>query len=375
MNRIDSVWTWLIVAALPVALTSASAQSPAPTNVVITNDPGLGVKEAPRGHSLAIRIATMLEVDYLDPEIGARYAAMLRKNARDGAYDALSGVALANAITRDLAGVRDDNHLRVRFTAPSPASEPQQGSKAGASKRPPAIEQAGWIAPRIAFIRFNEFPDDAAVTEATRQFMQTHAKAKTIIFDLRRNAGGGIEQMDVIFPLLFDKPTRLVTMEARKSRVLEPIPASLHPGNSTPGLKRFDHVVTPAAKSRLTKARIFVLTARRTGSAGEHFAAAMKWSARATLIGAPTAGANHFGSIRSAGDGFTIFIPEGRTVHPETGLDWEGSGVAPDIAVAPQEALTVALVQSGVTKAEAARLSAAYMPQGSMEKPPLLMSP
>jgi len=48
--------------------------------------------------------------------------------------------------------------------------------------------------------------------------------------------------------------------------------------------------------------------------------------------------------------------------NPADGKDWEGVGIAPDIAVAPEQALTVALVRAGVPEAEAARLSNQYRP-------------
>jgi hypothetical protein len=37
------------------------------------------------------------------------------------------------------------------------------------------------------------------------------------------------------------------------------------------------------------------------------------------------------------------FIPVGRTIDPDTGADWEGVGIEPDIACAPEEALDEAM--------------------------------
>jgi C-terminal processing protease CtpA/Prc len=43
-----------------------------------------------------------------------------------------------------------------------------------------------------------------------------------------------------------------------------------------------------------------------------------------------------------------VFLPVGRTIDPDTGKDWEGAGIAPDVPVAPTLALEEALRRTGV---------------------------
>jgi hypothetical protein len=93
-------------------------------------------------------------------------------------------------------------------------------------------------------------------------------------------------------------------------------------------------------------------------------------SGRATLVGGPTAGANHFGSMEPLGGGLSLFVPVGRTFNPANGKDWEGTGVAPDIIVEPEQALTVALVRAGLPAARAASLADQYRPNLPMTRPP-----
>ena len=52
----------------------------------------------------------------------------------------------------------------------------------------------------------------------------------------------------------------------------------------------------------------------------------------------------------------------GRTYDVKTGKDWEGDGVAPDIAVDPKQALVVALEKAGLSQNEAVRLDAQEVP-------------
>lgn len=89
--------------------------------------------------------------------------------------------------------------------------------------------------------------------------------------------------------------------------------------------------------------RVYVLTSRRTFSAGEAFAYAMKHLKRATLVGDRTAGAanpNLFAPILA---GFDVSIPIGESKSPITGGSWEGVGVQPDVAVSDADALRAAL--------------------------------
>ncbi|WP_260580755.1 S41 family peptidase [Sphingopyxis sp. PET50] len=353
----------LLLAAAPLPLTPALAAEEAAAPAPVGAD------------AVAEAYAALLARDYVYPETGARYAAAIRAAIAAGRYRALSGDALAKAIDEDVNAVAPDGHLRVRPPAGSAPAAPPPGGGPVRVRTPnlPPIEQPGWIAPGIAYIRFNLFPDDAAVTAATAKFMADHADARAIIFDIRTHRGGGLDQMDVIFPWLFAQPTRLVTMATRESvdaRGGSPIDgiASMRPVKGDAGMVAREHWATPNGDTRLRDAKIYVLTSGASGSAAEHFALAMKHTRRGTLVGDATGGANHFGYGEELGDGFQAFIPVGRTYDPVTGKDWEGDGVAPDVAVPAAEALVRVLTDLGIGADEAKRLSDAHVPGAPMER-------
>jgi hypothetical protein len=339
--------------------------------------------------AIAKDLATRLVSDFVYPEQGARYAAALNANADAGVYNALNGVALATKLSADLQAVARDGHLRVMFEGMGGGAQiaikrpPDAVGGAPSADRqpkiirmtpPPEIEQARWIAPEIAFVRFNLFPGGPKMTEAARQFMATHANAKVIIFDVRTHRGGGLEEMDAIFPWLYAKPTRLATMATRKSvdeaggSPIAGVP-SLRIVQGDPNFVTREHWATPGRDKRLHKAKVFVLTSGFSGSAAEHFALAFKHTKRGTLIGRATYGANHFGGDQDLGGGYIAFIPVGRAYDPVTGKDWEGVGVAPDIDVPAEEALIKALTLSGISPINAAILSAEVAPKGPMSIP------
>jgi C-terminal processing protease CtpA/Prc len=327
-------------------------------------------------------LAKRLESDFVYAEQGKRYASALRRNAARGDYDGLKGAELALKLSDDLQGVAPDGHLRVMFEGvgggsrlvikrpPDAAGGPPLGDRKPVMmpvSLPPAIEHAGFIAPGIAFVRFNGFPSEPETIAAARKFMIDHADAKAIIFDLRTHMGGGLGEMDEIFPWLFSKPTHLVTMATRRSvdeaggSPVAGVP-TLRTVPGDPDYVTREHWVTPGASRQLDKAKVFVLTSGFSASAAEHFVLALKQTGRATVIGRKTAGANHFGGDQDLGGGFNVFLPVGRAFDPTTGKDWEGVGVAPDIDVAPDKALIMALTQCDVAADRAEQLSTQVTP-------------
>lgn len=350
----------LAFALFPIAPSLAQAPAGAPQVTIAT----------PVAQAVVDLLASALERDFVYPDIGARYAAMLRSNRAKGAYDALAGSELAEAVTRDLQALYPDGHLRVRFTADEPAPA---AARPASVARPVPMEQVRWIGPDIAFVRYNLFTGDDEEVAATRAFMAEHAKARVLIFDLRTHRGGGLDEMDVILPWLFDRPTDLVRMAMRKSVAesenspLQGVP-TLHAVAGDPAYVTQEHRVAPGPDPRLRKARVYLLTSPRTASAAEHFTQVLKQTRRATIVGEATAGANHFGYGLDLPNGFSTFVPVGRTFDPATGRDWEGTGIVPDVPIPAREALTTVLVREGIAEQDARKVSDALMPAAPMER-------
>lgn len=294
-------------------------------------------------------LAKDLRDDFVFPEVGARYATMLRANLARGAYNGLTDPGAFGAkVTADLQNVFPDMHLRV---APKEAFDRPRPLPAGApvSTRPsgpPGLEEAKMIGD-IAYLRFNLFPDDPAVAQKARQFLLDHANSAAVIIDARPNRGGDITVMNAVLPLLYAKRTTQLRMDTRRS-VADMMPPENDPTlirqPSPANIVRRDHVITPDAhETRLQHVPVYYLTSRRTASAAEHLALAFKRNRRATLIGETTAGANHLGIPVPLGERFLAFMPVGRSYDPSTGQDWEGKGVTPDVPVPADQALDEAL--------------------------------
>jgi C-terminal processing protease CtpA/Prc len=87
---------------------------------------------------------------------------------------------------------------------------------------------------------------------------------------------------------------------------------------------------------------VFVLTSKRIFSGAEEFSYNLKNLKRATIMGETTGGGAHPVSGHRIDDHFMIGVPFARAVNPISKMNWEGTGVEPDVKVPADEALDVA---------------------------------
>lgn len=364
----------LVLAAFAPALSAQTAPSPAPV--------ATPAFDAAAAAQAVTALAGELEKTFLYPDVGRAYAAMLRTNLASGAYAGFTDArALAGRVSADLYAIHPDGHLRLRAPgdagprrAPPPANTATGAvTPAAPAGMPPLMEQAGWIAPGIAYVRFNAFMGDPQVLADFTAFLDSHAGAKTLIIDARTHRGGGAEEMNILFPRIYAKPATVMVLDTRESVTREqgeqPFPGLTRAAGPA-DLTRYEQRIVPARPaSPLTQAKIYLLASGRTASAAEHLATVLKYTHRATLIGDTTAGAGNYGGTVQLPGGYSAFIPVGHSYFPGT-KGWEGSGVEPDVKVAPERALVEALTRAGVAPAAAETLSASHMPSGPMVRRP-----
>jgi hypothetical protein len=309
-------------------------------------------------------LASALAKNYVYPEIGAKYAAALREKVASVDYAVADDFEFAKKVQTDLDAVNKDRHLRLLAPLPSAgAGGPRIVRGPGPGPGMKAIEAAQKLTPDIAYIRFGVFPGDPETMADLEKFHAANAGVKTLIVDARGHRGGGVDEIDAMFADLFTKQVDLVQMETAQA-VIDARPDMLMQGPTfrsvatKPGMVRLQHFTKPSAHPRLANTKLYVLQSGFSGSAAEHFLLEVKMSGRGTLVGETSAGAGHFGFPLDLPNGFSTFIPAGRTFDPKTDWDWEGKGVAPDMAVPAAEALVAALKDAGVVQAEAEALDA-----------------
>ena len=230
-----------VVAALMVsagALGSAQTQPLRPPSPTSQASIFVGSLTAAERERVIEALADALQARYFDPEMGDRYANVIRANLAQGTYDAVvDPTAFCERVTADLQSVSKDAHLRLapegafRVRRSSSGEAPVSARESG----PIGMEETRMIGD-VAYLRFNAFPDQPAVAERARRFLLAHADAKAVIIDVRPNRGGGIDVMGAILPLLYAQPTTLVRMDVRRRH---PTSSDLRPaGCSFAGLLR-----------------------------------------------------------------------------------------------------------------------------------------
>jgi len=151
------------------------------------------------------------------------------------------------------------------------------------------------------------------------------ANVDAAIFDLRENGGGDPKMVQTVASYLFDKPTHLNDLYNRKDD------------------KTTQYWTLPYLPgSRLVDQPAYVLTSKRTFSGGEEFCYDLKTQKRATLVGETTGGGAHPVAGHRINDHFMIGVPDSRPINPVTKIDWEGTGVTPDVSVNAEDALETA---------------------------------
>ncbi|MBZ6378192.1 hypothetical protein B5C34_01080 [Pacificimonas flava] len=285
----------------------------------------------------ASEVAQAIEENFYDPALGRQIGEGLRDAASEGKFDGLtSGYAVAEALSAELGPL--DGHLRVRWTEPSAA----QADATQTEPRRPAVSwrererRAGWgftqasILPgNIALIEMSGFADidfaDPAdpARGAADAALKLTADADAVIFDLRQNGGGSPAMVGYLVSAFTSADADIYNVFHSREGTESEAPGEFHP---RPDLKR----------------PVYILTSKLTASAAEAFPYTLQAADRATIVGEATRGAANPGGEIETASGYFVFVPFGTPVNPVTGGNWEGTGVAVDIAVAADEALATA---------------------------------
>lgn len=273
----------------------------------------------------------LLTRNYIFPDKAAEIAAAVRARHDAGEYDGLDEAALGERVTALFDELSGDKHLRLRPTA-------HPGAETPTSDDVEAAWEAHLVRTNHGIAKVTRLPGNVGLIELTNIATPTHASAAigaamtlvanthALIFDNRPNRGGSPDGVQLWHSHLFpDSDTHLNDIfsgETGQTRQYWTLP-------SVPGPRYLDRPV-------------WNLTSAATFSAGEEFSYNLKALKRATLVGETTRGGAHPTEVFPLSPTFEITVPIARSINPVTKTNWEGTGVAPDIAVPADEALDVA---------------------------------
>jgi hypothetical protein len=280
-------------------------------------------------------VAQTLEANYVFPAIGRAMSESLLTALDEHRYDHLdTPEALCDRLTADLQTISRDLHIRVRHNeeARSTGGSPDEYSPEDLARWTAQARSANFgfyevkrLAGNVGYLDLRNFWDatlpGASETAVAAMNLLYHTDA--LIVDLRRNGGGSPSMIALITSFLVGpEPVHLNSFYERN-------------GDKTRQSWTFPYVPGPRTPDK----PVYVLISNRTFSGAEEFAYNLKNLKRATIVGETTGGGAHPGGDISVTPHFRVFVPMGRPVNAISGTNWEGIGVAPDIAVPQEDAL------------------------------------
>jgi len=288
-------------------------------------------------------VVSQLNSFYIFPDIAKNMGSDIHKRMDNHEYDSItSAQEFSKKLTADLFAVCHDKHLRVFYDTkgvpnfpyprPQPSSQEKHRLHQEMGKLNFGFNQAKLMPGNIGYLDIRgffplEFGADTA--SATMSFI---GNTGVLIIDLRHNNGGDPAMVAYTLSYLFDQPTHLNDISERD-------------GKNDKLQQWWSLTTTPGIRYGGTKP-IYVLTSKDTFSAGEEFAYDLKNLKRATLIGETTGGGANPQRPVKVSQHFAIGLPFARAINPISKTNWEGVGVAPDIATSADKALNLAYKMS-----------------------------
>jgi hypothetical protein len=283
---------------------------------------------------VVLGVATLIEDRYVHADRGAVIADALRAGSND--FSHTDPAAFADALTYRLRDLSQDGHFAVEHR-PSATDEGASATEAAHMETQlerwygvgvnHGFESVQRLEDGIGYLDLRVFAPPEMGADLMQGAMSLLAQSPALIIDLRHNGGGMDEMVLLLQAYLLDES---VEVSGRYDR-----PSDRHTRAFTPSW-------VPGRRFGGEKP-VFILISRRTFSAAEAFAYDMQAMGRATVVGQTSGGGAHPFNYRSVTPEFVLSLPEGRSINPITGGDWQGVGVRPDVETEPDEALDAAL--------------------------------
>ena len=301
-----------------------------PPGTVIT-DIQLGAPE--RNRVIKGAIETLNEY-YVYPRAAQQMADALVAHEKNGDDNAeTDGGLFAAMLTEQARAVSHDEHLRIVYkpfktqesASVGPTPEEIAHYREAIIRNNCSFEEVRVLPHNVGYVNFTAFPDADVCRSTVDGVMKRLRHVDAVIFDLRDNRGGDPHMVALMCSYLFDHRTHLNDIYDRHENTTQEFwTSSPIPGNT------------------LADKPVYVLTSAHTFSGAEEFSNDLKNLKRATLIGETTGGGAHLVQERRIDEHFSIQVPFGRPINPISKTDWEGTGVAPDVAVKNADALATA---------------------------------
>ncbi|MHC5064029.1 MAG: S41 family peptidase [Planctomycetota bacterium] len=274
------------------------------------------------------RLSELMRANYIILDKAELAADRMQGKLEAGEYDkAGTRQDLARMLTEDLQAVTKDLHLRVRprqreQSEALPPEERRRRSRERTRQGNYGFLKAEIMAGNVGYLDLRGFASGPAADQAAYAAMGMLANCDAFILDLRMNGGGSPEMVQLLCSYFFADRVLINSLYYRARD------------------EQRDYWTREDIQGRkMVDLPLFVLTSSRTFSAAEECTYNLKTRRRAVIIGENTGGGAHPGGTFDLDEWFSAFIATGRAINPVTRINWEGTGIAPDIAVGANDAL------------------------------------
>ena len=284
--------------------------------------------------SVALATADAVATKYVFVQKGEDAARVVRRGVRAGRYRSLATAsALTDSLTADLRRAAGDQHLQVVFSVRERTAPPGGGTSAAdvardreaAAWRNYGFHQVERLDGNVGYLELGRFDDPALAGATLATAMSFLAGTDALIVDLRGNGGGYAAMVALVASYFFPEQTLLTTLHHRD-------PADVSQ------LWTLPHVAGP----RYVGKPVYILVSGRTFSAAEALAYHLQTHHLATIVGEKTRGGANPGGWEMIGTHFGVSVPTAWNEAADTHGNWEGVGIAPDVAAPFAEAKKVA---------------------------------
>jgi Peptidase family S41 len=315
---------------------------------VLTAHPGVAAEVTQTDRAAVVAaVVSHLESEYVDLKVGRKAAQQLRRRFDAAALKkAGTGAAFAETLTRALREETGDGHLKVEFSEAALSEDaPAAHEKFAAQEMERyygahlnfGVQKVERLEGNVGLLELSVFPPATMGGNTVAAAMQVLAHTDALIIDLRRNGGGG-DTVALVASYLFDD-----RFDDRK-----PL-SGIYDRPSGVTQQQYTLPYVPGARFGAKKP-VFILISKRTFSAAEAFTYDMQALQRATVIGEPSGGGAHPFNYRRIHAHFVLWSVTQKSVNPITGANWQGTGVQPDVAVDPSDALDRAVALIAASK-------------------------
>ncbi len=280
-------------------------------------------------------ISNKLRHNYVVKKLRVGYSDALTELLNSGKYDSITqGDLLADMLTRDLIKLSADKHLQVippsnikevikRFGSDDQNMQANLKTthKTSLEEGEEKIISSKITEQNIGYIRLSRFVDNESVTSKTRKIFSTLKDTKAIIIDLRYSGGGDARAVNDLLSYFFKK-------EEFKDLI-----SDSHDS---------DQINNSAFENELSNTfyqkPLYILTSKKTFSAGEAFVYFLKKQNRATIVGEVTGGGGYRVDAFKLPYDFYFVNSIYTSFDTEKGEGWQGTGIKPDIVTTSKDA-------------------------------------